>query len=130
MLRHCSSGLSMPIYITFCSMICLSDLFLFDCFLQHRVVSAMQEKGYNFWEKQDEDPRGISSAVERSYQVITSHILLWVPVLGHTPMLLHLVVFFQRKGFLWHAVAQDRLHKPPFDLSQSKFGKTSGAYSL
>lgn len=97
---------------------------------QHLVLSAMKQHSYDFWEKTDPDPRGITAFSRKSYRVISTHCLLWVPVEGHTPMLIHLVVFYKRGSYLWHAVGQDNLHVPPYSLAESYFAKTPGSYSL
>ncbi|BFY99910.1 hypothetical protein BsWGS_02950 [Bradybaena similaris] len=96
----------------------------------HLVLSAMKQHSYDFWEKNDPDPRGMTAFSRKSYRVISTHCLLWVPLEGHTPMLIHLVVFYKRGSYLWHAAGQDNLHVPPYSLAESYFAKTPGSYSL
>ncbi|XP_055884910.1 ribitol-5-phosphate transferase FKTN-like [Biomphalaria glabrata] len=97
--------------------------------LLHLLVSSMSHENYEFWEKNDPDPRGLT-IYRRTYRVITTHYMLWVPIQGHTPMLIHLVVFYKRGEYIWHSAGEDRLHKPPFSLSGSPFFSTAGSYSL
>lgn len=90
----------------------------------------MKRDGYEFWEKTDPDPRGLTVMSRKSYRVVPSHYLLWVPIEGRIPMLIHMVVFYKRGDYLWHAVGQDSLHIPPYSLRESLFAKMPGAYSL
>ncbi|CAG5119884.1 unnamed protein product, partial [Candidula unifasciata] len=96
----------------------------------HLVLSAMKQHGYEFWEKSDPDPRGMTALSRKSYRVIPTHCLLWVSLEGHTPMLIHLVIFYKRESYLWHAAGQDRDHLPPYSIDESIFAKTPGSYSV
>ncbi|KAH9498494.1 hypothetical protein Btru_007649 [Bulinus truncatus] len=52
----------------------------------HLLVSAMSHENYEFWEKNDPDPRGMS-IFRRTYREYPPHYVLWVPVQGYIPML-------------------------------------------
>lgn len=94
----------------------------------HLVMSAMKHEYYEFWEKNDPDPRGLTIQ-HRTYRSVPTHYVLWVPVQGHTPMLIHLVVFYKRGEFFWHSAVQNKLQKPPHSLASSLFSSNSGSYS-
>ncbi|RUS76088.1 hypothetical protein EGW08_016162 [Elysia chlorotica] len=94
----------------------------------HLVMSAMKRENYEYWEKNDPDPRGLSLETQRSYRVVPSHFLLWVPVEINLPMIIHVVVLYKRGEFLWHAPIADKEHTPPFSLADSPFSNTAGSF--
>ncbi|GFN96833.1 fukutin [Plakobranchus ocellatus] len=94
----------------------------------HLVMSAMKREDFDYWEKNDPDPRGLSLTARRSYRVVPSHYLLWMPIETNLPMLIHIVVFYKRGEYLWQAPIQDVDHVPPFSMDYVPFTKTAAAF--
>lgn len=104
---------------------CFLGVDIFGCF-QNVLIDDLKRENYKVTKFTGTDPR-ISDSDVSFHHIITTHYILQSR--GSKFAFVHVVVFFEREDFLWHApIPATKL--TDFQRSHLTFGETAGAYDM